>query len=285
MKAPFRDVCWIRGFWVFDWYKHSPFTVLRAIRKLTRYADTRVAPTPRSLAKEVVPKHVWIFWLQGWEEAPALVRACRDSWARLNPEWTVHALDKESMQQFMTLDVSMEGKHVDNVAYADFCRVGLLQRYGGVWADATVFCAEPLDAWLPSVTQSGFFAFYKHSSTNGSWFLAGAKGNYLVNAWEAYTRRYWSMVTERGPYFWVHYMFEYLILLDGGARRVWRQTPRISSDGPYEIQNYLRQGNDPDECVRILRESEAVVFKLNWKMPASEQFVRALDTYSGRNQR
>jgi mannosyltransferase OCH1-like enzyme len=42
---------------------------------------------PRCPTMKDLPRVVWMLWWQGWEVAPPLVRACRDSWQRHHPEW------------------------------------------------------------------------------------------------------------------------------------------------------------------------------------------------------
>jgi hypothetical protein len=51
----------------------------------------------------------------------------------------------------------------------------LLRRHGGVWADATCYCLQPLAEWLPSkLAPAGFFAFDRPAPDRmlASWFLA-----------------------------------------------------------------------------------------------------------------
>jgi mannosyltransferase OCH1-like enzyme len=41
-----------------------------------------------------LPRVIWMLWLQGWHQAPELVRACAETWRRRNPGWTVRRLDR-----------------------------------------------------------------------------------------------------------------------------------------------------------------------------------------------
>jgi hypothetical protein len=120
-----------------------------------------------------VPKKIWFLWLQGLDGSPAVVRQCRNSWLRMNPTWEFHLLSRDNLGDYTDIDVGALD-HIGMSQVADLVRLDLLQKYGGVWADATCFCIRELDSWLPEYTQSGFFAFEKPGRDRAiaSWFLA-----------------------------------------------------------------------------------------------------------------
>ena len=95
-------------------------------------------------------RKIWIYWHQGWEQAPSLVKQCRSSWARLNPDYEMHALDKNSLFDHIEfpagIDINRKDLTIQKVAALG--RLALLSKYGGVWTDATVMCARPLREWL-----------------------------------------------------------------------------------------------------------------------------------------
>ena len=43
------------------------------------------------------PRTIWLFWLQGWENTPELVKRCLRSWEHHNPGWTIRTLDAETL--------------------------------------------------------------------------------------------------------------------------------------------------------------------------------------------
>ena len=38
-------------------------------------------------------KNIWLFWHQGWENAPELIKICKDSCIDNNPDWNINLLD------------------------------------------------------------------------------------------------------------------------------------------------------------------------------------------------
>lgn len=144
---------------------------------------------------EDLPKIIWFLWFQGLGNAPYVVRKCYESWTILNPGWKVVYLDEESVRQFTAVDYAS-----GNLARlmpqhrSGLLRFDLLAHYGGVWVDATTLCTRPLDDWLPSNLQSGFFAFHKPGPDRiiSTWFLAAAPGNTLVSRLFERMIEYWT---------------------------------------------------------------------------------------------
>lgn len=189
-------------------------------------------------------KVIWILWLQGWEEAPEVVRLCYQSWRQQNPGWEVRFLDAETLVDYLptseTLDL-LVGRQITKASFSDLVRVSLLGEYGGVWVDATLFCHRPLDSWLSKAMPNGVFAFSRPSPDRpiASWFLAAKEGNHLIAKYRDHVLAYWKNRTVADDYFWFHYTFRDLLLSDSTALEIWRTTPKISADNPHAI---LRHG-------------------------------------------
>lgn len=72
---------------------------------------------------------------------------------------------------------------------SNIVRLCLLRRYGGIWADATVFCLRPLDSWVMDYYTTGFCAFRNPAPDRlmSNWFMAAEKDNPILAAlYEAY---------------------------------------------------------------------------------------------------
>lgn len=129
---------------------------------------------------------IWIYWHQGEDKAPPLVRSCIASWRQRNPDWRVRVVDADTLHEYSNLVERIDLRRDDLTLQlaSDLIRIDLLARHGGVWADASVYCARPLDEWLPdAMNSSGFFAFHhpKPDRLLASWFLAAERENPLVS--------------------------------------------------------------------------------------------------------
>jgi hypothetical protein len=217
---------------------------------------------------KTIPRIIWFLWFQGLDNAPYVVRKCQESWAARNPGWELVCLDDASLQAIASTDyyagsyATLSRNH-----RADLLRLDLLAKHGGVWADATCFCVQPLDSWLPANLDSGFFAFYRPRPERiiSSWFLAAEPQNILVSRLFEFMLDYWGSHPFRGdrqqlsgralahflrisprtrawwfsqvikdwlaisPYYAIHFAFEKLVRQDPECARVWECTPKVSA--------------------------------------------------------
>ena len=105
-----------------------------------------------------VPKRLWMYWHQGWENAPERVRRCAATWKRHNAGWDVHLLDKTYLSGEAELRSVLKTTLPTKQNISEIVRLDLLRQWGGVWADATCWCMRPLDDWVGLVSsRSGFF--------------------------------------------------------------------------------------------------------------------------------
>jgi hypothetical protein len=221
------------------------------------------------------PKTLWCLWLQGWNSAPDVAQACLASWQQLNPGWRVHALDEESIRDFLPADalerICAAKEHPE--ALSDYIRIELLYRHGGVWADATTMCMESLDEWLPASMQSGFFAFEKPTTDRmiASWFLAAEKGSYIVEQWWRSVVEFWDGRTHRGDdYFWFHQLFANNLQSDPNFRAAWSATKVRPASPEGHFAPFDPRLIQPATAAQVamLREPPSPVFKLSHKIPA-----------------
>src|SRR5262245_9420142 len=75
-------------------------------------------------------KTIWTLWYQGVRDAPPLVRACMDSWRRLNPGWRVVALDRHNLAEWIPLQEVIDTGRADLPVQkiAAVSRLALLRR-------------------------------------------------------------------------------------------------------------------------------------------------------------
>jgi len=129
-------------------------------------------------------KIIWMYWAQGWDNAPDLVQKCRYSWEVLNPEYQLVALDDLSVSKYFDIppEISVDHPEIPVQQISDLIRIGLLAKHGGIWADATLMCSLPLHEWLPEYYLTGFFAFRNPGVDRmlSNWFMASEPNNRLA---------------------------------------------------------------------------------------------------------
>lgn len=160
-------------------------------------------------------KNIWMYWDQGADKAPFLVKQCISSWQRLNPEWQLHVLDREQLLARVDVSFLLDKADFSLQWMSDIARLQLLAQHGGVWADATTFCVKPLDDWLEAHLINGFFAFscQRNDRLLQSWFIAAHRHNDLLQAWLETTLEYAKNNQFRQTGYWARQYYRKLMSL------------------------------------------------------------------------
>ena len=109
-------------------------------------------------------RRIWMYWNSGLDQAPELVRACHESWKRLNPNWDVVLLSDLTLSQYLNSEDFLSRHRYPSIQkYSNHIRLLLLKKHGGLWVDADLICLKPLDTWLQNAGKSGVFMFSRPS--------------------------------------------------------------------------------------------------------------------------
>jgi len=104
---------------------------------------------------ETKPK-IFIYWAQGWADAPYICKMCLKSWEKYNKDdFDIIALDNKNVKNYLSnsvLDiVNRIKKHKSITASSDLLRVNLLANHGGFWVDATIMCTTPIMQYFDKI--------------------------------------------------------------------------------------------------------------------------------------
>lgn len=228
-------------------------------------------------------KIIWSLWYQGVDKAPTMVQECWKSWKKHNPDYEFKLLDQTSLFEYVNfhklLDLNRKDLTIQKISALS--RIHLLNNYGGIWVDATLFCIKPLDSWLDEHMQEGFFVFDKPGPDrlSSNWFIAANPGNVLIetltkeftdlyvnnnftfqNTWvgkyivdlgvqkfntsdmtDFWLSNFNKKVLRVYPYFIFHYTFNKIIKSNSYCKEIWDRVPKINSKGPHLLQNYYNK--------------------------------------------
>jgi hypothetical protein len=236
-------------------------------------------------------KNIYIYWAQGFTNAPQIVQICLRSWKIMNPTWNVIELDDTNLVKY--IDIKEHLPNLDNLnitftSKSDVIRIALLHKLGGVWCDATTFCRVPLDKWLDKYGQNGFWAFSKPDPTRAvsSWFLYGTPTNYIITRWYKKTVNYWNKNTAMHKYFWFHGLFDEMYKNDMNIRNQWNNTQQISAQFPHLFQT--NKASVPQSALSSFERGATPVYKLTYKVSPQlleswcKYFANQCDVFSNR---
>lgn len=95
---------------------------------------------------------VWLFWWQGMDTAPTLVKACNQTVRKHFADWNIVVIDKNNFEQYVHLPDYILEKHqrgiITHTHFSDILRLALLIEHGGLWLDATVFCTGGIEPFM-----------------------------------------------------------------------------------------------------------------------------------------
>lgn len=161
-------------------------TVLRARVPAQTRAVTVGDEAPASTA--TLPRIIWTYWQTA--PAPEFIQACIANWRQFAPDHEVRLLDRSSIESWLP---SLRADFDSLPAYrqADWLRVQLLARHGGIWMDASMLLSRDL-GWLHDTQRrrgADYVGFYiDRYSTRPTlpiienWMMASVPGGHFVSA-------------------------------------------------------------------------------------------------------
>jgi len=235
-----------------------------------------------------LPRIIWSFW-----DGPAMAeveKLALSSWRLMNPGWDVRVLNFESAMGLLQTESEtlMTRAFIEKLnsweRKTDLIRLMLLQRFGGVWVDATLFCTRPLDSYVFDMVGKANFSAPTWGIprqpcgspagpgfTNN--FLSGLSNHFLVAVPHSYIVERWlyafSQLLYNGPcgdsaeweYFFAQTVFESLIDTDPRFARMWEEALKLNSGDTHSVW-YLEAPLTPQLKER-LDHPRAPVWKFN----------------------
>lgn len=107
--------------------------------------------------KDVIPKTLFMYWHQGWDNAPYMVRRCCETWIKHNPNWNIHMMDAENIEEKIIVPSVAKKLRLPLPALSDVLRICLLQKWGGYgWTLPYGARSLLMTGWNPFVTPRDF---------------------------------------------------------------------------------------------------------------------------------
>lgn len=95
-----------------------------------------------------IPKMIWVFWWQGFDSMPNVVKECYNSIIRNSNGREVVLITGETYMDYVIIPRYIVNKVSKGIIsythFSDYLRVALLSKYGGLWIDAAIFVTKPI---------------------------------------------------------------------------------------------------------------------------------------------
>lgn len=137
-----------------------------------------------------IPNIIFSFWND--ENYPETVKKCIKSWQKYNPLYTIHMVTFNNLHKYLNIDIT-KLKQIKTIhQQSDLIRLCLLQKYGGIWLDATIYLNNSLN-WIhacQSTTNCEYVGYYIDAFTKNykypvieNWFIASIPNSKFIQDW------------------------------------------------------------------------------------------------------
>lgn len=222
---------------------------------------------------EYVPKApIWVCWWTGRENAPLIVQQCIKSIYNNAGVHPVILLSEKNYSQYLNvpdfiLDKMKSGK-MGLAHFSDYIRISLLEQYGGLWLDATIFCSKPIS--------DKFFCypfFTLKSPYKESRFVSKYQWvTFCLGAWK--NNLFYSFVKEAFEKYWyendiaIDYLFfDYIILL---AKQNCSYISQLMDNVPNselhrdDLQAAMNEALSAEQFYNVVQDDTGL-YKLSWR--------------------
>lgn len=226
---------------------------------------------------------VWVCWWDGEKNAPDLVKQCIRSIKKYAEARQVVIIDKDSYLKYIEIPDYMISK-VENgqmclAHLSDYIRVSLIEKYGGLWLDSTIFCADFIPRMyfeLPIFTckSSPVACRYISQMRWTTFVLGGWKGNIFYCFLKEAFEEYWSKEEGAIDYLFFDYLIE-LARCEIPAVSKYMECIPINNLHRDELQVAMNCAVDSKKIKEIIK-SDTILYKLSWRESYN------LKTYDGK---
>ena len=216
---------------------------------------------------------IWLYWRQGEENAPLLVKKCINSIRQHIAEshYTLILLTKDNLTDYVKMpshisQLFLAGK-IGEAQYSDLIRIYLLSIYGGIWCDATCLMSSSIPEYI---TSTPFFMFRRcligesvATCDCSSWFIKANHGNQITSKAFNFMAEYYKHFNKPIHYYLVHLVITMLTREDNECKSIWNNMPYACNMEPHIF--YFEWGKEYTEQRWQYLINTCFIHKLSYK--------------------
>lgn len=235
-----------------------------------KYKDNKNSPKLENTIVRELP--IWVCWFDGIEKAPPLVQRCIDSIYEHANGHPVNFITWDTIDDYIEIPFYIKKKvlkkEMSYAHYSDIIRVFLLEKYGGIWLDATIYCIKDIpDEYF----RYQFFSCKSNLPTPGcvsnnrwtTFCLGGYKENVLFQCLKTFYLEYWKREKHAIDYLFFDDAIELAYKLLPEVRKEIELVPQNNIKRDELILRFADVWNE--KSVSDLLRSGTIIFKLGYR--------------------
>lgn len=206
-------------------------------------------------------ENIWVMWWQGEKGMPPIVNACYQQLKKVAYDKKIVLLTQENVYDYVTIPDDIKKKvtkgQITLTHFSDIVRVILLEKYGGLWIDATVYVTS-----LPKeFFNQEFFTLRKHNLfpefiSRGDWstyLLLNNGANKLFQCIKEVYFVYWKEHNEIIDYLMLDFIIKLIWDTISEVQVMFNRVSEI--DGFYDLNLKLNDTYNENEWKEICEKS------------------------------
>ena len=230
---------------------------------------------PKNSKVEKIDKNfkVWVFWYQGQDHMPRIVKACVDSIKQNFKNNEVVLITKANYKDYVSIPdyiiEKIEKKVITLTHFSDILRASLLAKYGGLWIDSTIYLTGDISQ---EIEKHPFYTIKLKNKTLDTqlityarwsgFFMSGAQGNPLFIGLRDVLYEYWKEHNVLVNYFLIDFIINFLYDNVDAIKDMIDNVPQ-SNENLFTLADLLF--TKYDEAKFLEMRSNTKVFKLTYK--------------------
>ena len=204
------------NFWAQEYNIERHRLIARELNPIFLHTKKTINKSPKKDGK--YSNKIWFFWWQGENQLTDLSRKCYESILRNRGKKDVIFISKNNIKRYATLPnyiyQKVDGGQITLTHLSDLLRFNLLNNYGGLWMDATLYVTDSLDNIDINqlFTCSGYEDKTSFNVSHGRWtgFLIGWPSHLdIFEFMDAFFTEYWKYNDKLVDYFLIDYALNY----------------------------------------------------------------------------
>lgn len=230
---------------------------------------------------------VWICWFQGVDNAPPLVKSCINSVKKNIPNKKVIVLDNTNIDKYVEFPDYIIKKRkkglIGDALYSDLIRLQLLNKYGGLWVDSTVYMTDTVkdeffEQELFVFKEISLFQKEELPIRASNWLIYSCSNNNILMLTERLLLEYWKREKYPRNYYIFHLFFS---MATKKYSDDWKKVSSFSNINNHILQFELLEEYNENRWEEI--KNIAIFHKLNRRIFTDDKKSNYYHIIEGKN--